>query len=194
MSKKKYSRKIKCVSNKIKKNDKILHPIILLPYTNSKMDNFCATTSYYSKEKMNFSKPNSNDDIVYNKKELQKLMEIPINTLNLDVYLYYYEIFNLDDLSLSIEKFIDENKPENSCLRLIDCFIKIHWEGINKLNTKFYNIFKNINSKYWKKYNLSDDKLIKILKSVFDKLKKNPEKLDDFYFKFSSFLKENIKK
>ena len=38
-------------------------------YTNSKLDNFCATTSYYSKGKMNFSKSNSNDDI-YNK-ELQ---------------------------------------------------------------------------------------------------------------------------
>lgn len=195
-NKKKYTRRIRCLTNELSEKDKHLHPVFLAPFKAN--PNLCFTNFYTTrindKISRKISKKRSNQDKNYTTSELQKLMEVPENTLNLDIYLYYYEIYNLDNLYSKINDLINENKPERTCLRIIDCFINLYWNDISKLNTTFYNLFKNINKKYWNKYKLSDDKLISHLKKTFESIKKNPNILNDFHFRFTDHLKNHLQK
>ena len=130
------TRKIKCIGECINKNDITLHPIDIIPFE-SKDKSFCPAYHY-----TNFKKV-INCDAILSLDQITLNMRAPNLNLDLDEFLSFYDIKDID----SLNNWIDENNTTQSydlINRIINLWIKNNIDSLKNFNTALSNIIKKI--------------------------------------------------
>ena len=190
MSKKIYTRKIKCNGTCIKKKKKGFSYSNGRFYNNTGNKAIC-TGFYYDQDSKWTGIKHVENCPKKSIQELVKYMEVPFVNLSLDSLLNFYKIGNIEDLTDLVNRYINRKEPEKNILRIINVWMIDNSSDLSRLNTQMINIFWNIKQSFWDNINLDKSKFDKIVKKYY--LKWNNKRKDDFYLNFPKNLYNHLK-
>lgn len=175
----KNTRKIKILSNPLKKNELIVHPLTLNLISHDQTNkNIVASELNYIDGKPQFD-IKVNNKTNYSREEIQKFMALPYLNLNSESFLFIYNISSFDELLDYVARKSSQNSPIRNILRIIDMYVKNNYEDLVNYNKALYKLFEIINNKYWNK-DFNSEKIIDFI----NKWIKN-KNINDFHFNFS---------
>ena len=191
MSKKIYTRKIKCNGTCIPAGKKGFSYEHMYFYDNTKSDKAICTGFDYDKEG-NWAGGKYIDNCPKKTlKELIKYMEIPYVNLSFDSILNFYKINNIEDLINLVDRYINRKEPEKNVLRIVNVWIIENLNELSRLNSQMVEMFWNIKQSFWTDIDLDHSKFEKITKKYF--LKWNSKRKDEFYLNFPEDLYNHLK-
>jgi hypothetical protein len=176
-------RKIKTISNPIKKGEKIINPLTLTIIPNTTENNVVLTQFFYDKNENTFkySKLEEKKDSVH--RTTSANVEVPNLSLPLNDILNMYDIDTYDELIYVIKQLIYENKPKNTVYRLINMYTRVTFDILKKNNNTLIKIFKII----FDNYKINDEKANAFLNKWFNKNNKDDFELN-IALDFKNFL------
>lgn len=190
-----YIRKLKPIGNIIKPGELYLHPVTLELRKNDLKDNFIAIQPYYNPKNNTFEYEYKEKLLLnQNKVDLQKFMSLPYLNLDINYMLHLYNINEIDELLLWLDKQINNNAEYNFINRLLNIWIKYNYDNLQKNNDILVSIYNKIGTKYWTKHIKKYDQ-----KELESKIKKfisewiNNIQVDDFFFDLGNDLKKYFK-
>ena len=190
MSKKTYTRKLKCNGTCIPPG-KFNFSYASGQFYNNKGDKAICTGFYYDKDSKWVGAKYVDKCPKKSIEELVKYMEVPFVNLSLDSLLNFYKVDNLDDLTYLVERYIGRKEPEQTILRVVNTWMIDNMDNLTRLNSQMIAIFWNIKKTFWTDINLDETKFDKIVKKYF--LKWNKKKKEEFYLNFPENLYNHLK-
>ena len=178
-------RKIKVLSNPLKKDNNYIHPNSLDIIKNNSDEKIILSQFFLDNEKKNLDMT-----VKYNKQQIvrdvNKNMESPDLSLPLTDMLNLYEIDSYDELVEILKKYMAENqnKPEGTIFRLVNLYTRIFYDELNKTNNSLIKIFKII----FPNKNINEEKTKSFLTKWF-----KDNQLDAFDLNICSDYKKFIK-
>ena len=186
-------RKIKCLGHCVKKGEWFLHPVTLT-IVRSELDYDVCPAQYHLDDKGKASYTVKCDEQNKRKNiDIQKFMALPYLNLSIDQMLMMYEIYSIDDLLRWINTKIEKSTPFSYINRIINIWIKSHYDKILKHNKILTKVYLIIYKHYWYKLNIDDDKLEKLIDNFIDNWVEK-HNIDDFFFNLGKDLKYYLKK
>jgi len=162
-------RKIKVIGDIIKENNTILMPNTLELASNNSNTNIYPTQFFLDKTDLAMDLPTNNKQIIKTNKTTSQFMEIPDLSLPLTDILNIYNIDTYEELIGQIKKLIFEEKSKFTIYRLVNTYVRIFFDDLNKTSNSLVKILKII----FDNYKISDEKLMVFLKKWFEKNDKN---------------------
>ena len=190
MSKKIYTRKIKCNGTCISPGKRNFSYANGQFYDNKSNKSIC-TGFYYDKDSKWVGAKYVNNCPKKSIKELVKYMEVPFVNLSLDSLLNFYKVENMEDLTNLVERYINRKEPEKNILRVVNTWMIDNSSDLSRLNTQMISIFWNIKQAFWNDINLDEKKFEKTVKKYF--LKWNKTRKEVFYLDFPEDLYNHLK-
>ena len=125
-------------------------------------------------------------------KDLAKYMEVPYINLSLESILIYYKIDTIEDLYNKIIKYIDQEKPSDHILRLVNIWLIKNMDSITRLNSQMVNLFWNIKQYCWTDIKINKDNFEKNIKKLY--IKWNKKSKEVFYLNILNDIYTDLKK
>lgn len=182
-------RKIKILSSNIIDNnqDKYLHPndLSLLTVPDANTNNIFTLSKYYilNNKIKDTSKPINN--VLKSKLNIDnsKYMLTPSVILSSESILQLYKIESIDDLVLTINNFIVDNKNFNTINRILNSFIKANLNDLKKNNKIIYKIIIDLFKNYFPRFEIKNNeiKILEYIKKWFNEKNDNEFNFNLFY-------------
>lgn len=187
-----YIRKLKPIGRTIKPGQVYLHPVTLELRVHNENFDVIATQPYYNPESKTFAYEYKSDVIANNKNvDLRKFMSLPYLNLDINYMLHLYNINDIDQLQLWLDKEIKKDSSFIFINRILNIWIKFNLEDLQKNYNILVPIYKKIGTKYWSKYMDKNDSENKMIKFISDWI--NNIEIDDFFFDLGNDLRKYIK-
>jgi hypothetical protein len=190
MSKKTYTRKIKCNGTCIQPGQTNFSYASGQFYNNKKDKPIC-TGYYYDKDSKWVGGKFVDNCPKKSIKELVKYMEVPFVNLSLDSLLNFYKIFNIDDLTNLVERYINRKEPKKNIIRVVNTWMIDNSSELSRLNTQMISIFWNIKQAFWNDLQIDEKNFEKTVKKYY--LKWNKKRKEVFYLNFPEDLYNYLK-
>ena len=182
-----------CIGECYQKGEKALHPLTLEVLYNQLDNVYCPSQPNVDEYKM------VNDFVLCTKKntpqfkEIAKIMYTPEIKLNLESFLYLFNITSFTSAIIWTKINFEQNTPIFTILRNLNVSWKLYHNSIKKITEDMVNCYIEIYERYLKIKKIKDNKLKKkIIKKALQRFLKKTDTWDKLDFNSLDIIKNNI--
>jgi len=183
------TRKLSCIGNCIKPNEKFLHPITLDLIKNEDTLNLCPSILFLNKNKQLTDFKNC-DNKNLSSDQLKSFMALPYLNLDSSIILdSIYEINTIDELFNWTQNQIVSKKTYEYINNVINIWNYNNFNDLQKNNKILVELYFKMCKIFWTKITIIDNELKKKIKDYINNWF-NKKDINDFYFNLGNDLKK----